>query len=1027
MEGFQQKRSFGKGKPYHGCAVTLRNISDQKSDINLVLTERVLNEANVQNQKLVDTLKAASDSSSCSSDLSEQGLYGLELRKGSLKQSGGTPIKKLLADELSKEMESRRRPPSVIARLMGLDAMPSPQPVRKQQKKFSENYLQKTASIGLHEKSPPYNVQSFRMDSNKQHEFKDVFEVLETSKMSKKSNPTVQKGKANFKQTDEKMALIREKFMDAKRLSTNEKLQHSKEFHDALEVLDSNKDLFLKFLQEPDSLFTKHLHDLKGVPHTLPAGHITVLKSSNAPKNENNDLYSESGKKAVQWGAMDSHFRHGRAHFTHCHGRPNIYNSYKLSYPQSQGRDETCLLPTRIVVLKPNLGKIPNTEQSLSSPNSSGGFQPDFRKHREFQRLENMELFAEVRERKNTSTNVEFLRHRTRHSRELAKEITREMRHSVNSGSIKVPSSGFRGYAGDESSYSMSGNDSENEFEVMTPISRYFPECTSRCSPSPSYSTESSVTREAKKRLSERWKMTHRFQEVGLVGSGSTLGEMLAVPDRETVPVTLNFENRFRSDRLAMWASPLGISSRDGWKDGFVRSLPRSRSVPASTTFESPMLSVRNRPAASGDRSLVPKETITNPAGHVDGCSMPKDTINQSTHRSRKGSSNQEEYSLFRNLSSRSKKSQASPVTSGESDDSVQEIHISLDELGNNHTVAEQKPIAPGLLVSDVSDKRSVVEEVVVEPVIASLPSGTPEEIEQPLSPSASTVLEKESDFSSHDTNETIAEESSSRSIKGGSLQCPVNETKSPVSPKGTDQTSPVSVLEPPFVEETSSGSECFERISADLHGLRLQLQLLKLESSDAYTEGLGMVVPSDEETGEVSFSVLAEKEKTARALRTEVNRNFSYLVDVLTDSGFYDVDREIIPSMWNSWECPIFPTVFEKLEKKYEEQTWLRSERRLLFDRINAALMEMCCAFMDPHPWVKSLMKKGSFGWERQSLAEELRKMLVSQERDVGVDSPDKALGKMTWLDLGDDIDAVGTEIEKLLLDELVGELVIL
>nr|DAD31077.1 TPA_asm: hypothetical protein HUJ06_009928 [Nelumbo nucifera] len=44
MEGFQQKRSFGKGKPYHGCAATLRNIFDQKSDINLVLTERVLNE-----------------------------------------------------------------------------------------------------------------------------------------------------------------------------------------------------------------------------------------------------------------------------------------------------------------------------------------------------------------------------------------------------------------------------------------------------------------------------------------------------------------------------------------------------------------------------------------------------------------------------------------------------------------------------------------------------------------------------------------------------------------------------------------------------------------------------------------------------------------------------------------------------------------------------------------------------------------------------------------------------------------------
>lgn len=30
---------------------------------------------------------------------------------------------------------------------------------------------------------------------------------------------------------------------------------------------------------------------------------------------------------------------------------------------------------------------------------------------------------------------------------------------------------------------------------------------------------------------------------------------------------------------------PLGISSRDGWKDGGVRTLSRSRSLPASSTF----------------------------------------------------------------------------------------------------------------------------------------------------------------------------------------------------------------------------------------------------------------------------------------------------------------------------------------------------------------------------------------------------------------------------------------------------------
>ena len=54
-------------------------------------------------------------------------------------------------------------------------------------------------------------------------------------------------------QIEKKMALVRQKFMEAKRLSTDERLRQSKEFQDALEVLSSNKDLLLKILQEPNT------------------------------------------------------------------------------------------------------------------------------------------------------------------------------------------------------------------------------------------------------------------------------------------------------------------------------------------------------------------------------------------------------------------------------------------------------------------------------------------------------------------------------------------------------------------------------------------------------------------------------------------------------------------------------------------------------------------------------------------------------------------------------------------------------
>lgn len=44
-------------------------------------------------------------------------------------------------------------------------------------------------------------------------------------------------------------------------------------------------------------------------------------------------------------------------------------------------------------------------------------------------------------------------------------------------------------------------------------------------------------------------------------------------------------------------------------------------------------------------------------------------------------------------------------------------------------------------------------------------------------------------------------------------------QLKSHASSKEADQPSPVSVIEAPFVDDLSSGSECFESLSADLHG----------------------------------------------------------------------------------------------------------------------------------------------------------------------------------------------------------------
>lgn len=58
-------------------------------------------------------------------------------------------------------------------------------------------------------------------------------------------------------------AFINQKLIDGKHLSTDGADDQSKHFMDALEILNSNKDLFIKLLQDPNSLLVKHIEDLR--------------------------------------------------------------------------------------------------------------------------------------------------------------------------------------------------------------------------------------------------------------------------------------------------------------------------------------------------------------------------------------------------------------------------------------------------------------------------------------------------------------------------------------------------------------------------------------------------------------------------------------------------------------------------------------------------------------------------------------------------------------------------------------------
>uniref|UniRef100_M4FFC7 DUF4378 domain-containing protein n=1 Tax=Brassica campestris TaxID=3711 RepID=M4FFC7_BRACM len=826
-----------------------------------------------------------------------------KLQQDSAHQGAGLPMKSLLAQEMSKQKESKKRSPSIIARLMGLDVLPSSQSSSHRQHKSMENQEKQ----GRSGEGSSYKSLA-RSSKGGEQKFKDVFEVLDAKKAESNRN-LYHQGKVNAANlTQAEMAFIRQKFMEAKRLSTDEKLRHSKEFNDALEALDSNKDLLLKFLQQPDSLFTKHLHDLQTTPHK---------KSPNSQRH------------------VDSH--------SHRHGGGGCHSH---SHTRHASYDTLDLQATNIVVLKPNHGEPRYVSRAFASPSSSSD---EFRADRRLPCTSN-------HSRQKSNEDIRLSRHSSRDSGEFSKIMSRQRKASRGNGSsvTSFETSGFRGYAGDESS---SGSDSPSESELMPVTSRaraaFNRKNYHRSSPSKS-STTSSVTREAKRRLSERWKLTHKYEQEIEISRSGTLAEMLATSDKEARPASFNgliFEEGI--SKRVEWTElpePVGISSRDGWKGLSSRSFSKSKTI-------------MNQESTYGYTIVLPKE-LNYGDGLVKG---------SSSHRG-------ESQSYLSSKSSRpgSYKSH-SPYNSSP------EVNMSPSLTKFLYQKEKLSPSKSRYSFSvDTEDDSSASDDMKT-----AMSSEAPD-----LSTVTSLTDPDISRMRTEDVNHSLVPEPQSRE-----------------SSKEGDQPSPVSVLEASFDDDVSSSSECFESVSADLQGLRKQLQLLKLESA-AYNEG-GMLVSSDEDTDHVESSTITDENLIREEVKEEDWKS-QYLVDLLANSRFGDSDHTTVV------ETPVDSFLFEDLEKKYSSvKTSTRLDRKFLFDQISRELMQILKQFSDPHPWVKPT--RVCQKWDTNMIQERLRDLVTRKDG-----KPSKDDVELQWLRLEDDVEIIGREIEEMLTDELLAELVI-
>lgn len=197
----------------------------------------------------------------------------------------------------------------------------------------------------------------------------------------------------------------------------------------------------------------------------------------------------------------------------------------------------------------------------------------------------------------------------------------------------------------------------------------------------------------------------------------------------------------------------------------------------------------------------------------------------------------------------------------------------------------------------------------------------------------------------------------------------------------------------------------------------------LNVSSDEEY----GLNVSSDEDCENEYAHNSQEKKEVAGLFRAEESRDFSYVVEVLTEASIFNRKLFTDFSTWHSSECPISPSVFEVLEKKFgQQQFWRRSERKLLFDRMNTGLLQIFQPYSFVPMWEKSTSKRLNVELRQNMIEDEMWGLLVAQEKKASNDLADNTLeGKITWIELVEDVEDIVTEIVNLVTEELANEIV--
>uniref|UniRef100_A0ACD5WT17 Uncharacterized protein n=1 Tax=Avena sativa TaxID=4498 RepID=A0ACD5WT17_AVESA len=921
-----------------------------------------------------------------------------------------TRMKLVIDDEVSRDVTARHTSPGIVGRLMGLDIMPS---LGLNQDTCNGNRLQGISPGNCGDKSgncsEKYALSGDvprKTSTDEILEFKDVFEVMETTGLKNRNSNTCS---GHDKVNNADLNFVRQKFMEAKRLSTDESFQRSEEFNNALEALVSNKDVLMEILQESNNVATSDLSGL-GCSPSSGLNRITLLKPSRRNKFIEADVVYTPKDDTERCFHTAKEAKHSPRKQPHIKPTPEEETgSFRQKLSRSSYRDciDKRISPTRIVVLKPYLDKTQNMEGAF--PLTEDMFCSSSRRT-EACLDDGIETQPAEESMPPISTGYsDAPRHRTKGSREIAREVSMQMRKAVRgdvSGKQKL--SPDIGTSNQDDQISLLA--SLAKLKSSAALQRSSVLCDASDAPcvgtSPTHSTKRSIRKEARRRLSDRWKVAHQHQHPSQdANMFSTLGDMLALSDKEVSNFTSGAapcrqwpERELHRDAIpGSCGYPFGISSNDGWKDENICNLKRLESTTRSINRGS--LKLRSRKA-----SFMHGE-----------CSMVENIVRSVPYKSEDLHQDRQRRSMIRSAAYRCDGSDISSLDEAEGTVVEREIHVNFEEPTCISAVPELSETG-GRLVHAGNSYQSLGSERYFGAVPKRQGKAQSSTHNKIINQEQASILDDNLSF-----RESASQTEGDEHNRCEDNQAPsdhLTELVSVVSSNEDDQPSPVSVLESSLdAEDCCSGG--FEKISADLQGLRMQLRLLKMEAADNADE-TDLALFSDDETA-ASCELVDESLPTSCTFWDEAERDFSYVVDMLTCLGIQSAEQDLLLGASCLLRSPACSDVYDNLEKKYRKLIlWPQPERRLLFDLTSDILVDIITCLTQCSG--EGLMKKCqlSMKWDKERLVEEVWERVCRQRRETECFQEEKLMG-VAWLECEDVTEQIAADVGTMLCEDIL------